>query len=371
FFFFWSLKSLTVSYFLKKNLTEDKILARMVCFLFALSIVLGGMWVSLIAQNNPRNTMTMYVLATMSIGVLWLFEYYEVLAIVIIAHIVFSVAVTYYQHNFIERVLNQFLSLFLLSAFFLISRWIYSLHVNHHVQLHTIEEKTVQLEHAGKAKTEILGIVAHDLRNPLSNIEMLAAMSLNEHMTPEENREHLNLILTSCRNGRAIINDLIELARENDNQNIQLHKMILQDFLTAVYLEWKQNIGSSRMLTLSVTEKPMSAFINIDKFRRVLDNLISNAIKFTYEGGHIHVELFSKDGHVQINVNDDGVGIPENLLPYIFDRFSKAGRSGLHGETSIGLGLSITKKIVSQHNGTIQVRNNSVGTTFSVALPVA
>lgn len=245
------------------------------------------------------------------------------------------------------------------------------MYLNHYIQVQQIEEKNELLEQAALAKTDILSIVAHDLRNPLSNIEMLVSMSLNDDLPAEENREHLNLILSSCRSSRTIINDLIEFARDNDSQTMQTQKAIMQDFLTGIYLEWKQHLSSSRSLLLTMEDKPISAHINPEKLRRVIDNLISNAVKFTHQNGKIRIELHHVNGLAKISINDDGVGIPKNLMPYIFDRFSRAGRSGLHGETSIGLGLSITKKIVTQHKGTIQASNNERGTTFSVELPVA
>lgn len=97
FFLFFSLKSLFVCYLLTKNVRDNRLnFARVFCFLFALIVILGGMWVSLIAQNNPRNTMTMYSLAAICIGVLWLFEYTETLALIIICQLIFSICLSYF-----------------------------------------------------------------------------------------------------------------------------------------------------------------------------------------------------------------------------------------------------------------------------------
>ena len=103
--------------------------------------------------------------------------------------------------------------------------------------------------------------------------------------------------------------------------------------------------------------------------QRALDNLISNAVKFSGAGEHIEISLKELNGEAFIAIKDFGVGISAEMLPYIFDRFSKASRRGVRGEESIGLGLSIVHEIIRKHGGEIAV--NSVeksGTTFTIAL---
>ncbi|MBE7176902.1 MAG: HAMP domain-containing histidine kinase [Mucilaginibacter polytrichastri] len=342
---------------------------RVLNVVYPMCIMIAMMWVSLIAMHNARNTMTMYTLGAISVGMLWMFSVTETLCIMTVCEIVFSVAIARYQDNPMEIVLNQFMSVFLLTVFFFLSRWNFSMQFNHFRQLKVIGQKSAELEKLSEAKSEILGVVAHDLRTPLSNVEMLASMTLDELDGDSDVRENLEMILTSCRNGRSTINDLIDLANDR-NETIQvMEKVKMQDFLQSVRENWKYQMGGDRTLTISQPETPLFAEIHEDKLRRVLDNLISNAIKFTQIDGRIHIELSETGNQIQINVNDDGIGIPQTLLPYLFDRFSKAGRSGLQGQASVGLGLSISKKFVHEQRGTIRVRNNERGTTFSVALP--
>lgn len=98
-----------------------------------------------------------------------------------------------------------------------------------------------------------------------------------------------------------------------------------------------------------------------------MDNLISNAIKFSGESDHIEITLRDVNEQIFIDVKDFGMGIPENLLPYIFDRFSRASRRGIRGEESVGLGLSIVKQIVNKHGGDIEVHSTEKeGTTFTI-----
>jgi signal transduction histidine kinase len=99
-----------------------------------------------------------------------------------------------------------------------------------------------------------------------------------------------------------------------------------------------------------------------------MDNLISNAVKFSRDNEHVEIRLRVDDfGQIFIDIKDSGMGIPESMLPYIFDRFSRASRRGLRGEESVGLGLSIVKQIVEKHGGSIEVSSTEKkGTTFTI-----
>jgi signal transduction histidine kinase len=103
-----------------------------------------------------------------------------------------------------------------------------------------------------------------------------------------------------------------------------------------------------------------------------MDNLISNAVKFSGTSEHIEILLNEENDNIYISVKDFGMGIPEDLLPYIFDRFSKASRKGIRGEESVGLGLSIVRQIIRKHDGEIVVNSTEkVGTTFTFILKSA
>jgi two-component system sensor histidine kinase VicK len=112
--------------------------------------------------------------------------------------------------------------------------------------------------------------------------------------------------------------------------------------------------------------------INQEKFPRVIDNLISNALKFSKETDNVELHLKREKNKIIIQVKDQGVGIPHELIPKLFERFSGAGRTGLKGEQSTGIGLSIVKDIVESHDGKISVHSvEGKGSTFTIILPVA
>jgi two-component system sensor histidine kinase VicK len=122
-------------------------------------------------------------------------------------------------------------------------------------------------------------------------------------------------------------------------------------------------------LALDLPDQVVQAALHPDKFGRVLDNLLTNALKFTPSGGRVSVSLAEVGGHPRIVVRDTGVGIPAALQASVFDKFSAATRVGLYDSTTTGLGLFITKEIVQLHGGKIWLKSReNEGTTFFIEL---
>ena len=130
---------------------------------------------------------------------------------------------------------------------------------------------------------------------------------------------------------------------------------------------------NGQQLFVKIVEQDLYVRMNRDAFGRAIGNLISNSIKFTESEGEIHIRVMREGEHnVIIKVSDQGIGIPEEIRTHLFDRFSKAGRNGLRGETSFGLGLYISNVIIKLHGGNITLdTEQSVGTTFIIRLPLA
>ena len=143
----------------------------------------------------------------------------------------------------------------------------------------------------------------------------------------------------------------------------------LDKFVTNIIEVWKiQNSAKNLVLIARVT--PAYVQINHEKFQRVMDNLIGNALKFSKENSKVEVIISKQDSNIFIEVKDQGIGIPKEKLAFIFDPFTKAGRTGLKGEQSTGLGLSIVKQIVEKHDGKIEVESQEgKGSTFRITLP--
>lgn len=124
-------------------------------------------------------------------------------------------------------------------------------------------------------------------------------------------------------------------------------------------------------LTTDFDPKLSFVALNEKEFDHVASNLISNALKFTKAGGHINIATTQRGNEVCIAISDTGIGIAPDLLEAVFDKFNKAGRKGLDGEKSTGLGLWIVKRIVLLHGGKITVSSQvGEGTTFRILLPL-
>ncbi|MEJ8802737.1 sensor histidine kinase [Pontibacter sp. H249] len=366
-----SVSLLSIYLLLKKGLPKAHPYFRYInlgySFMFAITCLL----MSVANQGNPINNMTMYLMGIILVALLWVLELKETITLMILVGLTFAIGVLFLDLSDAQFIANQTGSIFILIFFFLLSRLNYTFRVNHFMQLVQIEEKNAALEEISKAKSKILGVVAHDLRGPFSNIEMLVKLMKLKELNSEEKAKYLSMIEKSCQNSKAIINDLLDMAKaEQGRDHYPMEKTDLSVFVEQQYQEWKEQLNDNRNLTFSAVSAPVYASINSDKFKRVLDNLLSNAVKFTKENGSISINLSRKDNQILLQISDDGIGIPQDLKPHLFNAFSQAGRHGLRGEKSVGLGLNIVQKLVEQHNGIITVESDEhTGTTFNLMLP--
>jgi signal transduction histidine kinase len=345
------------------------LIAPLLVVLFALFVMINGMRVTFLVADNPRNTLVMYMLGLIIVGVFFTFEFFESLLLALVTGICFFLLLPFYQHTFNELLMNNMGSLVLLTLFFSLSRYSFSYRADNFLKLKAIEEKNLQIETASLLKNEILGIVAHDLRNPLAAVKTIAMMMEMDKNMDYDNLDNLQMIKASCDKATNIINDLLETAHNELTNELEVEEVELNQFLLIIVDEWVKNTRGGVNILYYGTDKPVYAGINAEKMQRVMDNLISNAMKFSVESDHIEISLKEINNDVFIDVKDFGVGIPPDLQPFIFDRFSRASRKGVRGEESIGLGLSIVRQIIRKHRGEIEVYStDGGGTTFTIKL---
>lgn len=339
-------------------------------FLFALYIICCGMFSSFIATADPRNAMVLYLTALSIISVVFVFDTDETIFMIVIVEVLFTTLLYLTQNEGMEMVYNQVISVTLLFCFYFISRYFYSYKSSYFLQLVDIREKNVAIEKAGAFKNEILGMVAHDLRNPIGAIETLAMMMEMEEID-NDTRENLEMIKTSCVKARSIIADLLDAANNENINIIETQRTELNYFLKGIINEWKVQKEAKNNIVLISSKNQVFVEINAEKFQRVMDNLITNALKFSKNNNKIEIYLSTKNDHAIIEVRDYGMGIPAEMLPHIFERFSKARRPGIRGEQSTGLGLSISRQIIENHQGTIDVvSEEKKGSSFTIQLPL-
>jgi signal transduction histidine kinase len=358
---------LIIEYYRKKR--RALIAHTLYVFLFAIYLIASGIFSSLIATSDPSNALTLYMVPLVIISVMCVFELLETIVFILAIESVFTAFLLYSQMVPTEMVYNQMISVILLSGFYLTSRYFYAYKVNYYKQVLEIREKNNEIENAANFKNQVLGMVAHDLRNPLAAVESTAMIMELEDIN-EDTRENIDIIKASCVKARGIITDLLEAARNDDQTIIETTGIDLNVFIRKIIDSWKIHNEAKNYLIFHGVDNPLLAQVNKEKFHRVMDNLISNAIKFSKENDKIEITLGKEGGLATIEVKDYGVGIPKDMLPHLFDRFSRAGRPGIRGEQSTGLGLSIVKQIIERHRGKIEVTSiEHKGAAFKISLP--
>lgn len=245
-----------------------------------------------------------------------------------------------------------------------------------------IQDRTKELASAledvkniSRIKSEFISAVSHELRTPLTSIKGYASLLMSGKLgdIPDLVKDRLVRINTHSDNLVKFINDLLDIARiESGKAEMNLSKIdpvqmienvhdLLTPQLQAKNIQWKMDIDQS-------VDK-ISADQN--QLERVLINLVSNAIKFTPDGGMISVKTQKLNDMIQIGVTDTGIGISDQDVKRLFDEFYRVDNQINQNLKGTGLGLSLAKKIVEAHHGKIKVTSQlNMGTTFSFTVPV-
>jgi two-component system sensor histidine kinase VicK len=244
----------------------------------------------------------------------------------------------------------------------------------------TVQDVTVEQEYTRNAdkfmakKNTTLEILSHDLAGPFNMLQQLAEFfrERTQGLQDAQLEKMVQVMQDTCRESVNLIREFVD-SEFAESSSVQLKKSRVD--LAAALRQVMSTYQRSESLvdkTFSFSSTSDEVYVDIDnnKFLQVINNLLSNSIKFTREGGHIDVTLAQQADHVLITVADDGIGIPEKLQPVLFDRFTKARRPGLRGEKTTGLGMSIIQALVQLHGGTIWFESQeNVGTTFYIKIP--
>jgi signal transduction histidine kinase len=236
-----------------------------------------------------------------------------------------------------------------------------------------LAEQNERLRELDKMKDQFVSTVSHELRTPLTSmvgyLEILLEGEAGE--LSEDQRRFLEIVNRSCDRLNRVIDDILVVARIDANRL----SYEMQDVDLRMLTE--EAVESSRMaavragvdLRLSAPDEPVPAWADQTRLNQMLDNLLSNAIKFTPDGGSVSVTLARQRDVAVLQVSDTGIGVPEEEVGRLFDRFFRAS-TGLT-ISGTGLGLPIVKSIAEAHGGTIDVESEvGVGTTFTVELPL-
>ena len=235
-----------------------------------------------------------------------------------------------------------------------------------------LSEQMERLRELDVMKDQFVSSVSHELRTPLTSIVGYMELLLDgEAGEVSEDQEHfLGIIGRNCDRLTRLVDDILFVARVDAGRlSLHLEDIDIVDVVTKT-VESLRPVAARKDLTLKLDAELDRLELHADPVRigELLDNLMSNAIKFTPEGGVVTVVVAHDDGTVRLEVRDTGVGIPPEEVQKLFERFFRASTSSVASGT--GLGLSITKSIVEAHRGKIWVESTlGEGTTFLVDLP--
>jgi signal transduction histidine kinase len=235
--------------------------------------------------------------------------------------------------------------------------------------------QNARLQELDRLKDEFVGLVSHELRTPLTSITGYVELMEEDDAgsLTDEQVEFLSIIRRNARRLLGLVNDLLFVARiEAGRLELTLAEVDLADVLTHA-VDSARPRAADRGVSLTLEEDgPMVVLGEAGRLAQLLDNLVSNAIKFTLRDGAVEVRLGRENGRAQVRVTDSGVGIAKEELDHLFERFFRASTAVSAQVPGTGLGLYIAKAIVDAHDGSIDVQSEvGGGTTFHVELPLA
>ncbi|MEH2121123.1 CheR family methyltransferase [Nostoc sp.] len=229
-----------------------------------------------------------------------------------------------------------------------------------------------QAQIANRAKDEFLSNLSHELRNPLNTILGWAQLARTRDFDSSAVTRAWEVVERSARVQAQLIDDMLDVSRITSGK-LHLETRLI-DLVSVIDVAIESAKLSAEAKTIQIVSQLNSATVvgDFDRLQQVLWNLFSNAIKFTPVGGRVEIRLEAVDTHAQIQVSDTGIGIPADLLPYVFERFRQGDSSSSKTTQGLGLGLSIVRHLVELHGGTVQAQSpgEGQGTTITIRLPL-
>jgi PAS domain S-box-containing protein len=232
-----------------------------------------------------------------------------------------------------------------------------------------------EAERLSHIKDEFLATLSHELRTPLNAIQGWATLLRQRRVSPEDLHRGLETIERNVRAQTQIVNDLLDMSRIISGKiHLEVQPMYLHDVVNAALDAVRQTADAKHIRIQPLLDSSIGLVRgDPNRLQQVLWNLLTNAVKFTPNGGRIQVVLERVNSHVEIMVEDTGIGIRAEFLPYVFDRFRQGDPTTTRRYGGLGLGLSIVKNLVELHGGIVRVKSpgEGQGCTFIVILPVS
>lgn len=234
-----------------------------------------------------------------------------------------------------------------------------------------VMQDITHLKTLDRLKSEFVSTVSHDLRTPLTTVQ--GYVELLDRVGPlnEMQRRFIDKTMSSLSHITDLITDLLDIGRIEAGYDLEMHPLRLRSLITEVGEALASQSRDSE-IALDWVEPPEPLWVlgNHRRLRQVLQNLVGNAIKYTRPGGWVRIDALKDEEHILVSVSDNGIGIPPQEQPHIFDRFYRVHSKETQDIQGTGLGLAIVKSVIEKHKGRIWVKSTAgVGSTFTFILP--
>lgn len=230
-----------------------------------------------------------------------------------------------------------------------------------------------QARQADQRKDEFIALLAHELRNPLAPIRSGLQVIRLAQQDPEAVEQARAMMDRQLGHMVRLIDDLLDVSRISQNKMELRRSQVLLADIVAHAVETSRPViaAAGHRLTVALPEQPVTVDADLTRLAQVLSNLLTNSAKYTDRGGDIRVEARIEGDNVTIAVKDNGVGIPTDALPHVFDMFSQAGASMERSRGGLGIGLALVRGLVEMHGGSVSAESGGAGagSTFTVRLP--
>ena len=238
----------------------------------------------------------------------------------------------------------------------------------------SLRESEKQLKELNATKDKLFSIVAHDLRSPYSNIIGLSELLIEsvDDSQIEESKEYARLLNLSAKNTLVLLDNLLKWAKSQTGQlSFNPEKLVTSDIILEILSLNKSLARSKNICMEDISTDDVEIYADRNMLKTVLRNLISNAIKFTHEGGYIRVYTTLKPDYAEITISDDGVGVSEENKKGLFNLTLNRPSVGTANELGSGLGLVLCKEFVEMNGGRIwAVSEEGRGSDFKFTLPL-
>ena len=234
--------------------------------------------------------------------------------------------------------------------------------------INSINNLSQSIKEQENIRKRLTGDISHELKTPLTNIQSHLEAMIDGIWEPTE--ERLISVKEEAERLSSLVSDMQKL-NKYDESSIKLKKdnINISDIICFVIFQFS-NLAKSKNIKIEYEKKNINLYCDKDKITQALVNILSNAIRYSNEGSTIFIEEKLKDNKVIISIEDQGIGISEEDLKYVFERFYRADKSRTRATGGTGIGLTIVKSIVSSHGGEVKLESKlGEGSKFTIILP--